>query len=247
MAGGLWLMAACASPDAFECASSVACDVKEDGLCESDGHCSYRDPTCDSGRRYGGLSGDRTDECVGGAVAEVDAMAGDGTGSGVASADAAGETTPSNRILVPGVLEAEDYRDGGEGVGYHELTTGNLSSGCLDEVDDDVDLKQLPGGTCVIAHWAADEWVAYDVDVATTGRYSVAARLARDRTDETRLRVEEDGTAVGSVTVSDTGDWETMTTVTFVVPLSAGPHVLTLVNEVYGLDLDSMTFSGPLL
>jgi hypothetical protein len=37
-----------------------------DGRCEPAGLCSFADTTCDSGRRYGGLAGDQSGDCVGG-------------------------------------------------------------------------------------------------------------------------------------------------------------------------------------
>jgi hypothetical protein len=43
--------------------------VKQGGQCEmSTGLCSFSDPSCESGRRYGGLAGDQSGDCVGGGV-----------------------------------------------------------------------------------------------------------------------------------------------------------------------------------
>jgi hypothetical protein len=44
-----------------QCHSAVLID----GRCESAGLCSFADTTCDSGRRYGGLAGDQSGDCVG--------------------------------------------------------------------------------------------------------------------------------------------------------------------------------------
>jgi len=36
------------------------------GMCEADGRCSFPDPACSTGRRYGGFAGSRSNTCVGG-------------------------------------------------------------------------------------------------------------------------------------------------------------------------------------
>jgi hypothetical protein len=46
---------------AFNCATDEVCDG---GQCEPTGHCSFFDPTCASGRRYGEHSGGLSGECV---------------------------------------------------------------------------------------------------------------------------------------------------------------------------------------
>jgi hypothetical protein len=50
---------ACRVSRAFECASSDQCTSADgSGRCESTGYCSFADPGCPSGRRYGDRSGD---------------------------------------------------------------------------------------------------------------------------------------------------------------------------------------------
>ncbi len=53
----LLLAAACVEPDdpIFRCEHSDECDVVY-AYCEADHYCSWLDPTCESGRRYGGLA-----------------------------------------------------------------------------------------------------------------------------------------------------------------------------------------------
>jgi hypothetical protein len=46
---------------AFNCATDDVCD---EGLCEPTGYCSFFDPTCPSGRRYGEHSGGLSGQCV---------------------------------------------------------------------------------------------------------------------------------------------------------------------------------------
>lgn len=56
----------CIKPGSFECASNTECMRDgEQGACESVGRCSFSDPSCSSGRRFGDLSGTYANQCVG--------------------------------------------------------------------------------------------------------------------------------------------------------------------------------------
>lgn len=68
---------ACLKPSAFECATDRDCVYAgAQGTCEAVGRCSFPDPSCTSGRRFGELSGTYADQCVDGAG--LDAGATDG-------------------------------------------------------------------------------------------------------------------------------------------------------------------------
>lgn len=61
---GWGLGAACSPASIFACSDDAQCN---DGVCQLDvGYCSFPDPTCDSGQRYGDYAGDGlAKECVG--------------------------------------------------------------------------------------------------------------------------------------------------------------------------------------
>ena len=54
-----------------------------------------------------------------------------------------GTPGPPGPVTIPGRIEAEDYKFGGEGVGYHDTTAGNTGG---DYRSDDVDIAGLRGG-----------------------------------------------------------------------------------------------------
>ncbi len=69
------LQIACVREGEYRCTSSDQCELAEPGTCEpgdlarspgddNPGACSFPDEECDSGRRYGELSGERSEECV---------------------------------------------------------------------------------------------------------------------------------------------------------------------------------------
>ncbi len=57
----------CSTPlDEFVCSASEDCASNGDrGICEANGFCSFSDPACPSGQRYGSASGHDSNQCVG--------------------------------------------------------------------------------------------------------------------------------------------------------------------------------------
>ncbi len=55
----------CLNKPAFECAGAGDClSGGTQGICEPDHYCSFSDPACPSGQRYGDLSGPQANDCV---------------------------------------------------------------------------------------------------------------------------------------------------------------------------------------
>src|SRR5262249_30911580 len=71
---------------------------------------------------------------------------------------------------IPGVLEAENFNLGGEGVGYHDVTTGN-SGGSYRQTDVDIEATSDVGGGYSLGFVQASEWLAYSVSVLGTSSY----------------------------------------------------------------------------
>lgn len=132
-------------------------------------------------------------------------------------------------FAIPGAFEAEDFNEGGEGVAYHDLTSGN-SGGAYRTTD--VDVSACPAGTqCnhVVGYVVAGEWLEYSINVATTGTYTIAVHAANDISGG-EFSVDIDGVDVsGVLSVANTGSgWTAGPTSKSGVPLTAGPHVLRI-------------------
>lgn len=132
------------------------------------------------------------------------------------------------RIALPGRLQAEDYKAGGEGVGYHDLTSGNSGGGYR---SDNVDIQATTdaGGGYNVGWIAAGEWLAYDVSVGQTGAYALTLRLASAVSGTKRAIVSVDGTQVASFSFTDASGWQSWRSVTVSgVKLAAGNHTLRI-------------------
>jgi hypothetical protein len=134
---------------------------------------------------------------------------------------------------LPGMVQAEDFDDGGEGVGYHDLTTGN-TGGAYRATDVDIEPTTDTGGGYNIGWMRAGEWLEYTVTVAAAGTYAVSVRVAV-KSDGGTFHVEFGGVdKTGPLKVPNTGGWQTWTTVRKTVTLAAGTQVMRLVLDANG-------------
>ncbi|TLY42810.1 MAG: hypothetical protein E6K59_08050, partial [Nitrospirae bacterium] len=161
---------------------------------------------------------------------------------------APGTRTPYNGTPapVPGVIEAENFDRGGEGVAYHDNVAGN--AGGLYRTAEDVDIiascDPVRGGY-VVNNFETGEWMEYTINVIQTGTYRIAARVSSEFTS-TAYHVEIDRMNVtGSVMVPNTGGWCIFQDVGVGgVSLSAGPHVLRIQSDVQYFNINSIAITA---
>ncbi len=126
-------------------------------------------------------------------------------------------TTPDVPAVhaVPGRIEAENYLCG-PGT-FSDTTAGNEGAAYR---FDDVDIEYTPSiGGYNLGFLRPGEWVAYELEVATPGRYAAAFRVACPVAGRS-FAVEVDDAVQGRVMVPLTGGFETYSTVE--IPLSLG-------------------------
>ena len=150
-------------------------------------------------------------------------------------------------VSLPARIEAADYRPGGEGVGYHDTTAGNTGGAYR---GDDVDIQRCSEPTsaapCYNVGWVRQgEWLAYDVSVPAAGTYDIATRLATPY-GQRFFHLELDGSPItGQLAIPMMGGWQSWTTVTAPgVALPAGVHVLRLVADTSGFNINYLTFTA---
>ena len=147
---------------------------------------------------------------------------------------------------VPGTVQAENYDTGGQGIGYSVSSiNGNANSYRSDGVD--LETTADTGGGYDLGWTSGGQWFRYTVNVATAGAYTVSFRVAAPGavTDAFHLSDASGTNLSGLVNVPATGGWQTWTTVTANVTLSAGTQVLTLNQDTGGWNINNVTFAGP--
>ena len=146
------------------------------------------------------------------------------------SSSSAQSQTPysGSPVSLPGTVEAENFDNGGEGVAYHDADTVN-SGGAYRSTG--VDLEACGEGGYNVGWTASGEWLEYTVNVSQNGNYKIEARVASTVAGRT-FHIEFDGVnKTGTMTVPNTGAWQTYQTVTANVALSAGTQVMKIVFD----------------
>ena len=147
---------------------------------------------------------------------------------------AAATSTPfsGSPAAIPGTIKASDFDNGGEGVAYHDTTSGN--KGGVYRVTD-VDLENNLQGGYDVGWTRAGEWLKYTVQVASSGSYTATFRVASLGQGGT-FHVEFNGADVtGPIVVPNTGGWQTWQNVTKKVALSAGTQLARVVMDSAGV------------
>jgi hypothetical protein len=168
----------------------------------------------------------------------------DANGSGGTAADvnwigvaaAIGASTPytGTPAPLPARIEAENYDKGGEGVAYHDTTTGN-SSGAYRADDVDIRATSDSTGSYNIKSVRAGEWLSYSVNVVTAGTYAIDVRAASSGGGGTVHFTLDGSDITGPIVLPNTGSWSVWATTTKSgVTFPAGPHVLKLVIDANG-------------
>jgi hypothetical protein len=158
-------------------------------------------------------------------------------------------TVSDNKVYIPlpGHIQAEDYKTGGEGVGYHDLTTGNTGGAYRNDNVDIQTTTDTDGGYNV--GWTqAGEWLAYDVKVAQAGSYSFTARLATGTAGTKTVTVTVDGTTKGTFNLTVNNGWQKFSNVVVNnVSLTAGNHELRILMTTADMNVNylDVTIQAP--
>ncbi len=164
----------------------------------------------------------------------------------------AGVQTPfSGTPYVPGgLLQAENFDNGGEGVAYHDFEPANLGGAYRPTDGVDLETTTDTGSGYNIGWGRAGEWTEYTINVPTPGSYTLALRVASAGTGGA-LHVESDGiNKTGALTIPDTGGWQNWQTLSKTITLSAGTQVLRVAFDTNGAtnftgNLNWIQLTGP--
>lgn len=100
----LVLASGCLRATAFPCSSDTECVNGVQGTCEAIGYCSFPDPSCSAGSRFGEGAGSHSNQCVGetGGDAGVTDADGDGADGAADAAPDAASACPATYLSING-------------------------------------------------------------------------------------------------------------------------------------------------
>lgn len=133
---------------------------------------------------------------------------------------------------IPGIVQAENFDLGGEGISYHDSDQGNNGEIYRNE---NVDLGKDNKGGYTVGWINLGEWIEYSANIKSAGSYTLETQIASPGEGGT-FHIECDGIDVtGTLSVPATGDWDTWKTITTNnVKLPQGKHVLRYVVDSFG-------------
>ena len=108
---------------------------------------------------------------------------------------------------IPGKIEAEDFNDNEEGIGFHDTDVEN-KGGQYRTTGVDIEKSTDTGSGYNIAYVASGEWLTYLIDSVTPGFYDIAVRTASNVTGTKKIDVYIDNVKVGQVVPNNTGGWQ---------------------------------------
>lgn len=154
-----------------------------------------------------------------------------------------GEPYGGTPAAVPGVVQAENYDTGGQGVGY---SVNSVNGGANGYRSDGVDLEVTSdaGGGYNVGWTGPGQWFRYTVNAASAGTYTLRLRVAAPTavTGALHLANPAGTNLTGNLNIPATGGWQTWTTITVTLTLPAGQQVLTLVQDTGGWNINNLQF-----
>ena len=146
---------------------------------------------------------------------------------------------------IPGTIEAEAFDTGGEGVAYHDDSVGNTPGAARTAEDVDLENTTDIGSGTNGSSIANGEWLEYTVNV-TAGTYNLTFRAASGGTGG-QIKALLDGVDLGTVTIPDTGGWQTWVDATLIgKTLDAGNGKILRLEFTGGINLNKTTISANL-
>ncbi len=141
-------------------------------------------------------------------------------------------TPYKSAIAIPGIIQAENFDKGGEGLTYHDSDSKDEGDAKYRTDNEGVDLVKGNNGNA-IGYTAKDEWTEYTINVKDPGKYAFEATVSSGASNSGfSIGLVKDGkvTVIGKVNVPKTGDnsWSNYKTVkgNLTKELEAGEQIL---------------------
>ena len=141
---------------------------------------------------------------------------------------------------IPGTIEAEDFDTGCPGDSYNDRDETN--AGGQYRPHEGIDIEKCSAGGYNVGWTNSGEWMAYTVTVTESASYQITFYIA-SAVEEAKLHLECDGQNItGIFSIPNTHGYQIWEAVKRTVKLDAGQHILKLVVDNDGLNLDKMVF-----
>ncbi len=151
-----------------------------------------------------------------------------------AAAATAGSPYGGTPWPLPGTIQAENFDNGGQNVGYYNAANTNQGGQYRSAEGVGIEASSDSGAGYDVGWTTAGEWLNYTVNVAAAGSYTLQVRVA-SLGQGGNFHVNVDGAAATSqLTIPDTQGWQNWQTLSSSISLTAGQHVIQLYMDSAG-------------
>lgn len=149
--------------------------------------------------------------------------------------------TPFKDLSIPGVIEAEDFDNGGQGAGFYDFASRNEGEAYRNGEGDCVGIGEGASGYHV--GWSSKgEWLNYTVDIDAAAAYEVTLHYATSPGPSKSVTLMLDDEVLSTINLPATSGNDSYADVTALVNLPAGTHSLRMMLNDAGIDLDYYKF-----
>ena len=151
-------------------------------------------------------------------------------------------------VAVPGIIQAENYDLGGEGVAYHESGASNVHGQYRTTEGVDIENCTDAGTGYNVGDIQTGEWMMYTVNVTQSGQYDFTFRVAATASGKTFHVEVDDVNVTGAVQVPNTGGWQTWQNVVVKnISLTQGKKMFKVVMDSDLFNLNYMQLDLPVI
>jgi alpha-L-fucosidase len=142
--------------------------------------------------------------------------------------------------IIPGTIEAEDFDNGCQGDACSDKD--EINRGARYRLNQPVDIDTCSAGGYLVGWTNAGEWLAYTVNVRKSSTYQVSFYIASP-SDNAKLHLELDGKdQTGTFSLPNSAGYQNWEVLKKTIKLDSGRHLLKLVMDSDGLNIDKMIF-----
>ncbi|KXX72340.1 cellulase family glycosylhydrolase [Flammeovirga sp. SJP92] len=144
-------------------------------------------------------------------------------------------------LVLPGVLEAENYDIGRDGYSYKDQEQENLGGAYR---EDGVDIEEREDGGFHVGYLEQNEWLQYTVNVTEPGIYTLSSLVAAEEAGGRFIVTSSSSSSRAIVDVPSTNSWQTTTTVNTEMELASGEQTLKItINKKPAFNIDKIVFT----
>ncbi|WP_108869642.1 carbohydrate-binding protein [Aquimarina aquimarini] len=140
---------------------------------------------------------------------------------------------------IPGIIQVEEYDNGGEDIAYHDTDSANR--GNQGRLTEGVDMQNTTDeGNGANVGWIRDgEWLEYTIANIEKGTYDITFRVASTATTAKSIEAKLGATNLGTVAVPNTNGWQSWRDVTI-----TNVRITDItINQVLRLNLNGGSFN----